>query len=77
MRYHAERGNDQYAECQAVPSRLILLPLRGRSLDKPCSYRIRAIDALIVPPHRVGMHGKTLRVQVDAERQIDAFGLPT
>jgi hypothetical protein len=28
-----------HAECQALSSRLILLPLRGRSRDKPRSYR--------------------------------------
>ena len=60
--------NPAHAVCQASSSRLILLPLRGRSRDKPRSYRDCVNLTLIVPTLRVVTQRLTLRVNVDAAR---------
>jgi len=39
-----------HAECQVLPSRLILLPLPGRSRDKPRSYGLRPESKAADPP---------------------------
>jgi hypothetical protein len=49
----APAANPVYAVYQIQPSRLTLLPLRGRSRDKPRSYRDRGVHAARPTPRRL------------------------